>query len=163
MKDAGVLLYALRIASGNLKTMQAEKAKPTQMVTEPEKAGETPMGMTPWSASGEGHDPEAGEEEEEETIPPASPGEVHMALNVEERVTMRRDYERQGLIRPGEIEAYFDGDAPDPLLVAINRRWAERECRAREQEASLKSAGEQELPPGSIQACRASNARMGRR
>ena len=57
-KDAGLLLYALQIASGNLKMMQAEKAKPTQMVVEPEKAGETPLGMTPWSASGQGHDPE---------------------------------------------------------------------------------------------------------
>ena len=55
-KDAGLLLYALQIASGNLKMMQAEKARPTQVVVEPEKAAETPMGMTPWSASGKGHD-----------------------------------------------------------------------------------------------------------
>ena len=57
-KDAGLMLYALQIASGNLKQMRAEKPRPTQMVLEPEKVGETPMGMTPWSASGEGHDPE---------------------------------------------------------------------------------------------------------
>ena len=55
-KDAGLLLYALQIASGNLKLMQAEKAKPTQVVVEPDKAAETPLGMTPWSASGQGHD-----------------------------------------------------------------------------------------------------------
>ena len=61
-KDAGLVLYALQIAAGNLKTMQTEKARPTQMVVEPEKAGETPLGMTPWSASGEGHDPEEEEE-----------------------------------------------------------------------------------------------------
>jgi hypothetical protein len=60
-KDAGLMLYALQIASGNLKTMQAERAKPTHVVVEPEKTGETPLGMTPWSASGQGHD------EEEET------------------------------------------------------------------------------------------------
>ena len=46
-KDAGLLLYALQIAASNLKMMQAEKAKPTQVVVEPDKAGETPLGMTP--------------------------------------------------------------------------------------------------------------------
>ena len=51
-KDASLLLYALQIASSNLKTMQAEKAKPTQVVVEPEKAAETPLGMTQWSANG---------------------------------------------------------------------------------------------------------------
>jgi len=65
-KDAGLLLYALQIASGNLKTMQAEKAKPTHVVVDPEKAGETPLGMTPWSATGQGHDPEDDEELNEE-------------------------------------------------------------------------------------------------
>jgi hypothetical protein len=40
----------------HLKLMQAEKAKPTQVVVEPDKAAETPLGMTPWSASGQGHD-----------------------------------------------------------------------------------------------------------
>jgi len=64
-KDAGLMLYALQIASGNLKQMEAEKPGPTRMVREPEKVGETPMGMTPWSASGEGHDVEDGEDDEE--------------------------------------------------------------------------------------------------
>jgi hypothetical protein len=57
-KDAGLLLYALQIASGNLKQMQAEKPRPTQVVVDPEKVEETPIGMTPWSATGQGHDPE---------------------------------------------------------------------------------------------------------
>ena len=65
-KDAGLMLYALQIASGNLKTMQAEKPKPTHMVVEPEKAADTPLGMTPWSASGHGHDPEDEEQEQDE-------------------------------------------------------------------------------------------------
>ena len=57
-KDAGLLLYALQIASSNLKRMEAEKPRPTQVVVDPETAAETPIGMTPWSASGKGHDPE---------------------------------------------------------------------------------------------------------
>ena len=57
-KDASLALYALQIASANLKTMQAERAKPTQVVVEPERVAETPLGMTPWSASGQGHDPD---------------------------------------------------------------------------------------------------------
>jgi hypothetical protein len=32
------------------------KIKPTQVVVEPDKAAETPLGMTPWSATGQGHD-----------------------------------------------------------------------------------------------------------
>jgi hypothetical protein len=66
-KDAGLMLYALQIASGNLKTMQAERAKPTHVVVEPRKTGETPLGMTPWSASGQGHDVEEEQGEEVET------------------------------------------------------------------------------------------------
>ena len=55
-KDAGLALFALQIASSNLNRMQAEKAPPTQMVVEPEKVAETPLGRTPWSATGAGHD-----------------------------------------------------------------------------------------------------------
>jgi len=65
-KKAGLLLYTLQIASSNLKQMNAEKPRPTQVVVDPETVGETPLGQTPWSASGEGHDPEEAEEEEEE-------------------------------------------------------------------------------------------------
>src|ERR1035438_4982490 len=36
-KDAGLLLYTLQIASGNLKTMRAEKPRPARIVVEPEK------------------------------------------------------------------------------------------------------------------------------
>src|ERR1039457_739632 len=89
-KDAGLLLYALQIASGNLKTMQAEKAKPTQVVVEPDKAGETPLGMTPWSASGQGHDPEEAEGEESEAqnspAPPPTPEELIAAMSIKKEV-----------------------------------------------------------------------------
>jgi len=57
-KDAGLVLYALQIASSNLKMMKAERPRPTQVVVEPEKTAETPLGMTPWSAKGEGHEVE---------------------------------------------------------------------------------------------------------
>jgi hypothetical protein len=163
-KDAGLLLYALQIASGNLKLMQAEKAKLTQVVVEPDKAAETPLGMTPWSASGQGHDQDEAEEGEAEdpTVPPASPEEVYSAMSVEERIAMRKDCDRKGLIRPDELEAYFSDDGPDPLLLAITRLWEERERRKRSQAASLESAGEEGLAPGTIQACRAKGARMGK-
>ncbi len=57
-KTAGLMLYGCQMASANLKRMAEEKPQPTQVVVEPEKVAETPLGMTPWSASGEGHDPE---------------------------------------------------------------------------------------------------------
>jgi hypothetical protein len=125
--------------------MQAEKARPTQVVVEPDKATETPLGMTPWSASGQGHDQDEAEggEAEDSTVPPASPAEVYAAMSVEERMAMRKGFERKGLIRPGEIEAFFMDDAPDPLLLAITRGWEERERRKQSQAASLESAGEE--------------------
>jgi hypothetical protein len=165
-KDAGLLLYAMQIASGNLKLMQAEKAKPTQVVVEPDKATETPLGMTPWSASGQGHDrdeAEGGEGEEQSSpAPPPSPEEFYAAMSVDERIAMRKDFEGKGLIRPGEFEAFLVDDAPDPLLLAITRIWEERERRKRSRAASLESAGEEGLPPGTIQACRAKGARVGK-
>ncbi len=126
-KDAGLMLYALQIASGNLKTMQAEKAKPTQMVVEPEKAAETPLGMTPWSASGQGHDPEDQKEESEEErkeqcgrsaakkeeenkprgtpAPPPTADELYNALTWEERIIIREKFDKKGLLDPLEFES----------------------------------------------------------
>ncbi len=124
-KDAGVLLYALQIASGNLKAMQAEKAKPTQMVVEPEKAAETPMGMTPWSANGEGHDPEEaeGEETEEEDSPADRPSaeECFAAMIAEERSAMRDGLKERKVINEGELQDYICGRGLDPLLPAMKQ------------------------------------------
>src|SRR5450755_2759680 len=53
-KQAGVLLYALQIASTNLKRMEAEKPRATQVVVDPEKVAKTPIGMTPWTAKEKG-------------------------------------------------------------------------------------------------------------
>ncbi len=152
-KCAALALYGLQIASANLKRMETEKPCPTHVVIDTDKVSATPLGMTPWSASGQGHDPEDGEGDEEETNPPASPAEVIAAMNADKRVAMRRDYEDRGLIRYDEIEAYFEGNAPDPLVLAVTRRWEDCERRKQEQQASLEGSGEQKLPPGSIQAC----------
>jgi hypothetical protein len=57
-KKAGLVLYALQIASSNLKRMDEEKPRPAQVVVDREKVAETPMGMTPWSGRAEGHEPE---------------------------------------------------------------------------------------------------------
>jgi hypothetical protein len=57
-KKAGRVLYALQIAAANLKHMEAEKPRPVQVVVDPSKVAETPLGMTPWSGNEEGHEPE---------------------------------------------------------------------------------------------------------
>ncbi len=172
-KDAGLLLYALQIASGNLKTMQAENAKPTQVVVELEKAGETPLGMTPWSASGRGHDCDeavGGDPEAQDSpAPPASPEEVYAAEGIfytaksmDERVAKTKDLEKRGWVRRGEFEEYLFREGPDPLLLAKSRHHlAAREGREQSQSESAQSTDEQGLPPGTIQACRARSARMG--
>jgi hypothetical protein len=135
-KDAGLLLYALQIASGNLKMMQAEKAKPTQVVVEPEKAAETPLGMTPWSATGQGHDPDEadkdGDRDEDEAearnspVPPPSPQELYAALMPEERRALRNKFEKDTLLPTEEYEIYLSHDGPDPLLPAMIRLRAEQ-------------------------------------
>jgi len=166
-KDAGLLLYALQIASGNLKTMQAEKARPTQVVVEPDKAAETPLGMTPWSATGQGHDREEAEGEESEAqnspAPPPSPEEFYAAMSVDERIAMRKKFEEKGLVRPEEFQDYLWNDAPDPLLLAMSRLCAERDRRKRSKSPNSETPEDQALPPGSIQACQARSARMGSR
>jgi hypothetical protein len=55
-KKAGRVLYALQIAAANLKHMEAEKPRPAQVVVDLEKVAETPLGMTPWSDHGKGHE-----------------------------------------------------------------------------------------------------------
>jgi hypothetical protein len=124
-------------------------------------------GMTPWSASGQGHDrdeAEGGESnnaEQNSPAPPPSPEEVYAAMSKDERMAMRKDFEGKGLIRPGEFEAFLMDEAPDPLRLAITRLWEERERRNRSQAASSQSPDDQGLPPGSIQACQAGSARRG--
>ena len=139
-KDAGLMLYALQIASGNLKMMQAEKAKPTQVVVEPEKAADTPLGMTPWSATGQGHDPDEGEENDgrrdqaaaDQTeaqrlpAPPPLPEELYAALTLEERRALRKKFDKDGLLPPEEFENYIMQDGPDPLLLAMIRLHAQK-------------------------------------
>lgn len=75
-KKAGLVLYALQIASSNLKRLDEEKPFPVQVVVDQEKVAETPLGMTPWSGNEEGHEPEeelerkrrAEQEEAEESL-----------------------------------------------------------------------------------------------
>jgi hypothetical protein len=163
-KDAGLLLYALQIASGNLKLMQAEKARPTQVVVEPDKAAETPLGMTPCSATGQGHDQdEAAGGEADAVVPPASAEEVYSAMSMDERVTKTKDLEEKGWIRPGEFEEYLFRDGPDPLRLAEGRLLAASEGRKRSESANSETPEDQAPPPGTIQACRVRGARMGRR
>ena len=57
-KKASQMLYALQIASSNLKQMHEEKPRPAQVVVDVQKVGETPVGMTPWSFHESGHEPE---------------------------------------------------------------------------------------------------------
>jgi hypothetical protein len=161
-KDAGLLLYALQIASGNLKLMQAEKTRPTQVVVEPDKAAETPLGMTPWSATGQGHDQDeaAGGEAEDAVVPPASPEEVYSAMSMDERVTKTKGLEEKGWIRPGEFEEYLFRDGPDPLRLAEGRLLAASEGRKRSESANSEIPEDQAPPPGTIQACRARGARV---
>ncbi len=160
-KDAGLLLYALQIASGNLKTMQAEKPSPTQMVVEPEKAGETPLGMTPWSASGKGHDPEDGEEEDGEQeseaqntpAPPPTADELYASVTVEQRTMFREKWAEQGWLDPQELEDYLLHDGHDPFLLTARRMCAERDRKLRAEAGNLQSAGHPPAAGGSVQAC----------
>ena len=63
-KKAGMMLYALQIASSNLKRMDEEKPRPAQVVVDVKKVAETPLGMTPWSGKPGGHEVEEVEDKE---------------------------------------------------------------------------------------------------
>jgi hypothetical protein len=154
-KDAGLMLYALQIASGNLKQMQAEKPRPTQVVMDPEKVEETPIGMTPWSATGQGHDPD--EEEEGNDSPaesqgaPASPSpeERCRLLTIDERKKLIDQCRDQGLITETEIEHYVMSDGLDPILLAIYREAERKRRAAKPAEREDKESGNAETPVGS--------------
>jgi hypothetical protein len=132
-KDAGVLLYALQIASGNLKTMQAEKAMPTQVVVEVDKAGDTPIGMTPWSANGPGHDVDkasGGHCEKWSSLGrPPSAEECYNAMSFEERSAMTEGFNKARAAHPG---ANLVRPGPDSLLPEMQnlRELHERRSRA---------------------------------
>jgi hypothetical protein len=81
-KQAGVVLYALQIASTNLKRMEVEKPRPAQVVIDPEKVAETAMGMTPWTAR------EGGQELEDEEV--GFQGEMAERLKLQARSARER-------------------------------------------------------------------------
>ncbi len=111
-KKASTVLYALQIASSNLKRMEAEKPRAAQVVVDTEKVAETPLGMTPWSQQEGGH--------EIEDIATGLQGELAMRLKREamwcrERYEMARDNE---LSLAKEIDGYLDETPPLTLEKA---------------------------------------------
>lgn len=132
-KDAGVLLYALQIAAGNLKTMLAEKARPTQVVVEPEKAAETPLGMTPWSASGQGHDRDraAGDEEDSENSQghPVSAEECYASMSDQEIIALTRGMQEMGLIGDTDAQENIIRGDTEPVVPAMKQLRAEQESQ----------------------------------
>jgi hypothetical protein len=163
-KDAGLMLYALQIASGNLKQMQAEKPRPTQVVMDPEKVEATPMGMTPWSASGQGHDPEDEEGEGEEAeqaeptklkaldppLPPPTAEELYDAISLEERQEFRKRCDKRGLIDAVELDGYLSSDGQDPLLLTMRRLCAKRDAKLQAEAANSQAAGELAVAPAAL-------------
>jgi hypothetical protein len=149
-KDASLMLYALQIASGNLKQMREEKPRPTQVVREPEKAGETPMGMTPWSAKGEGHDVEddelagleKGEKDEareerpsrENPAPLPTAEEAVYTMTVDERCKLREEWHKSGRINKEQWEDWIWGDAEDPMVTVVRRDMSRKQRKLREAE-----------------------------
>jgi len=134
-KIASLVLYALQIASSNLKRLKEERPKrPTSVVVDREKVAETPLGETPWSASGEGHDPEAQEEEK-----PLSAREQRQQQREAEEMQKKKQIEEQKafLLHLGQ---HLD----DPYTEEM-RREGERVLGV--------SRDDDEPPPGTIQAC----------
>ncbi|MGB9233930.1 MAG: hypothetical protein WCC04_05920 [Terriglobales bacterium] len=113
-KRAGTVLYGLQIASTNLKRMEAERPRPAQVVVDPEKVAETPLGMTPWSQKEKGY--------EVEDIATGFQGELAMRLKREtvlasERYQIKRNNE---LSLAKDIKNYLQGEPP---LTLDNARW----------------------------------------
>jgi hypothetical protein len=161
LRSAGIVLYGLQIASANLKRMETEKPYPTHVVIDPDKVAQTPLGMTPWSASGKGHDPEkapAAEAQNSSASLP-SPDELYQSLDPEQRMEMRESFNNRGLFDPRQFEDYVLNNGPDPLLIAIARMCVKRD---RLHQLVNDSLDDPNLPSGTIQACHASSAGMDR-
>ncbi len=154
-KHAGLLLYGLQIASSNLRMMKEEKPRPTQVVVDREKVGETPMGMTPWSASGEGHDPE-----NEEAFDDAERAETLAEEN--ETIMESLDTERARRLRAEELNERMVGKvcvgAANVASFIRNwlaldltkeqwRKYAEDLLGGAEHSAKVESWEENNLPP----------------
>jgi len=137
-KTASLALYALQIASANLKRMDLEKPRPTHVVIDPDKVAETPLGMTPWSATGNGHDLEEQAPKEQDTSNKAarphhsgsaqSKAGHQKSKRVSETTSNQRALEsaiknakmRDGMVKRGlctqaECRDYCMNDGPDPL------------------------------------------------
>ncbi len=111
-KKAGRVLYALQIASANLKRMEADKPRPEQVVVDLPKVAETPLGMTPWSGNEKGH--------ELEDVAVGFQGEMAAKLKREASAARERlgvhQSEARKLAR--EIEQYL-GPGPDANYEAL--------------------------------------------
>ena len=113
-KKAGTVLYALQIASSNLKRMELEKPRPTQVVVDTEKVAETPLGMTPWSRKESGH--------EVEDVSTGFQGELAMRLK-REMLGARENYhyaQQSELKLAKEIKEYLRREEP-PLTLSDAR------------------------------------------
>jgi hypothetical protein len=104
-KKAGRVLYALQIAASNLKHLEAQKLRPEQVVVDPAKVAETPLGMTPWSGDEEGH-----ELEDEEV---GFQGEMAAKLKREARAVRERyeRHQRQARRLAREMQEYLASGA----------------------------------------------------
>jgi hypothetical protein len=104
-KTASLTLYALQIASSNLARISFEASRPTKVVVDREKVAETPLGATPWAASGKGYEPEDDEE---------------AAYVTDDRSLM----EKFGLDDMDEDEENRDADGLPPGTIQASRsRW----------------------------------------
>jgi hypothetical protein len=113
-KQAGLMLYALQIASANLKRIEAEKPRPSQVVVDPEKVAETPMGMTPWTAK------EGGQELEDEEV--GFQGELAEKLKRQARAARERlgMYTKEARQMAKDVEAKMERE---PKMDYDQMRW----------------------------------------
>lgn len=113
-KKAALLLNALRIASSNLKRMEAEKPRAVQVVVDVEKVGKTPVGMTPWSEKPGGHEPE---EVEDKAV-----ARTKRAILEEEENARRAEQNRRMKAQLEEIVTDMDQHATEV------ERWMQGAC-----------------------------------
>lgn len=79
-KAAGLVLYALQIASSNLKRMELEKPRPTDVVVDPETVAETPLQLTPGVASADSDDRNNEKQPPEVDLIPKAPPEAKTGI-----------------------------------------------------------------------------------
>ena len=158
-KTAGLMLYALQIASSNLRQLTAETPRPSQVVVDLDTVAETPLEMTP---PPEGGSEDRGDPKLRNRKKNGGPSEEQIQRDLNALVEFGKHLYDSAPVSMAEMDlaesiarrANNYGLTPDAIEhrreLALDAQRRENEGK---QEAKQIDPSGDSLPPGTIQAC----------